>query len=493
MRNQPLKSLSVFLCLLLSIGAANGQVISSMNFKQNAIQLGYASWNVIGLSMSFPEVIPYLNNTLFITRLNASVFNLDYNSLFYQSMHVPKGYKYNCSSTIYGANVSCTLDLALNSTLLNQMNKYFYYNTYFYTLDLGYDMEKSNFSASKYFSNFKAEMNLFSSDAINIELVDYGDQMGTIYNRTYNVFNFTSDVNIIYNGYGMSLTGPGITQNADTSWVSQIATLCNTYYMTFTFRCIIFPNSSQATISNILNESSSGDFLRKRLLDASGKTLDLAAYYVGINDIRLTNDSGINGVTNSFAAALWALDISLEFAAMSGYFMSFFNPLIASNHSIFGPGPDFNPTAIYYGLLFAVYALQGLPTIFKTTIVGGTSQNIKAYGIEIYYDYRVLIINKDTNPNITGVVEVTLDYPDGMRCLYLSAPDLSSTSNITFAGMYFVGNNSNYVGAFHYLDFYPSPSQMYSISLNYSQAVVCSQIPSPSYNNIPRGRSSSSF
>jgi len=33
--------------------------------------------------------------------------------------------------------------------------------------------------------------------------------------------------------------------------------------------------------------------------------------YTGINDIRLTTGEGVDGLTNSFAAALWALDITL--------------------------------------------------------------------------------------------------------------------------------------------------------------------------------------
>lgn len=86
-------------------------------------------------------------------------------------------------------------------------------------------------------------------------------------------------------------------------------------------------------------------------------------YYVGISEIRLTNDSGVHGVTNSFAAALWALDISVEFASMGGYFINFYNPLTPSNQSVFGAGPGFEPGAIFYGSLFAVMALRDGPRI----------------------------------------------------------------------------------------------------------------------------------
>jgi len=40
---------------------------------------------------------------------------------------------------------------------------------------------------------------------------------------------------------------------------------------------------------------------------------------MGINDIKLTTGNGVDGVTNTFAAALWAIDIIMEFAMMNGY------------------------------------------------------------------------------------------------------------------------------------------------------------------------------
>jgi hypothetical protein len=50
--------------------------------------------------------------------------------------------------------------------------------------------------------------------------------MGTIYNRTYTATNFVSDVNLIYNSfYGAYCNGPGISENADSSWISQLDTL----------------------------------------------------------------------------------------------------------------------------------------------------------------------------------------------------------------------------------------------------------------------------
>lgn len=161
----------------------------------------------------------------------------------------------------------------------------------------------------------------------------------------------------------------------------------------------------------------------------------------------MTNDSGIHGVTNSFAAALWALDISMEFAVLSGSYINFYNTLLPSNESVLGPEPTFGPSSIYYGILFAAYALRGQPTIALTTITAGTSSNVKMYGLNNYGgNYRVLIINKDTNPNISGTVDIKLPFTEGIRCVYLSAPTLDETANITFGNLSFVSNSTNYVG-----------------------------------------------
>jgi hypothetical protein len=48
-------------------------------------------------------------------------------------------------------------------------------------------------------------------------------------------------------------------------------------------------------------------------------------YYVGINDIRLVDGNGVDGVTNTFAAAIWALDIAISLASIGGSFINFHN------------------------------------------------------------------------------------------------------------------------------------------------------------------------
>lgn len=38
---------------------------------------------------------------------------------------------------------------------------------------------------------------------------------------------------------------------------------------------------------------------------------DFSKLWLGINDIKLTTGNGVDGLTNTFAAAIWAVDIAL--------------------------------------------------------------------------------------------------------------------------------------------------------------------------------------
>lgn len=245
---------SSLLILLLAVLPVRSSILSRIDFTQNTIATTYPYYNTVGISMYLNEIIPYLNHSVFISRTKLSMFDSSFHNIFYQSIHVPRGYKYNCSSAIYGGNVTCTLDLALNSTIISQMNNYLYNYANSYGADLGLDLEKSNFTTtSNYYKNFKTYFNLFSWDYINLELLDYGDLAATIYNCTYTVTNFISDISSIQNNYGIYITGPGITQLASNTWVAQLQYITYNFYVVFTFRCIVFLNTSQATIPNLLS------------------------------------------------------------------------------------------------------------------------------------------------------------------------------------------------------------------------------------------------
>jgi hypothetical protein len=73
-----------------------------------------------------------------------------------------------------------------------------------------------------------------------------------------------------------------------------------------------------------MNDTYVDAYIKKRLTQPNGTYNDPRNYKYGFNDIRLTDTVGIDGVTNSFAAALWALDFSLNFMSIRGYLLSFY-------------------------------------------------------------------------------------------------------------------------------------------------------------------------
>lgn len=62
--------------------------------------------------------------------------------------------------------------------------------------------------------------------------------------------------------------------------------------------------------------------------------------------------NGVDGVTNSMASAIWALDFMLE-CARFGLNRVLINVDLDSNslQGPFGPGPNYQPRPMYYSLL----------------------------------------------------------------------------------------------------------------------------------------------
>ena len=139
MKNFHLRNAVIILFALLLI-VTQSQVLAKLNFS-SIISLGsYINYSGIGITFDFITLIPYLNSTLLRGYLkNSQVYgSSDY--LFIQNIHMPLGYKYGCASTLFGwLAVNCTLDISLNSTLINNMNVFFQTAQYMGT-SLGWDI-----------------------------------------------------------------------------------------------------------------------------------------------------------------------------------------------------------------------------------------------------------------------------------------------------------------------------------------------------------------
>jgi hypothetical protein len=305
------------LLLLLLVLPINNQSLSVADFVYNVTSTTIkTTYNSVGLSMYLQDTYPYFGNALFQRSINISLLYGKYINGFYQSYHVPVGYKYNCTASLFNVTnsslINCTVDLAANTTTLTLMNNFFNNYGNYFGVDLGWDMQRANFSnkTGAYYLNFRKYQLLFSSARINMEAADFGDQLSSQLGSNFTVSTFINHLGFIKSYYtGLYFTGPGITQNADSSWIAQLSTI-NANNCVFTFRFILFLNSSLATISNLLNDTYSKGFIDSVLVHANGSRINMAQYAIGINEMRITNDSGIDGITNSFAAALWAIDIA---------------------------------------------------------------------------------------------------------------------------------------------------------------------------------------
>lgn len=111
---------AIFSMLLLAKIVSNA-LLSSVNFATYSSCSDYSVFsNPVGMTMDFPTVSQYFNDQLFQRYiLNSNIYG-NWNSNFRQYIHVPVGYKYNCTlvAEIGGNNTSnCTYDLK-NNTLL---------------------------------------------------------------------------------------------------------------------------------------------------------------------------------------------------------------------------------------------------------------------------------------------------------------------------------------------------------------------------------------
>jgi hypothetical protein len=287
---------------------------------------------------------------------------------------------------------------------------------------------------------------------------------------------------------------PGLTPAASKEWymdISNIAYQCGI----FTVRSTVFPDTTKLTIENLLSETYTSEFIKNRfIVNGTSFTSTLSYYMTSMSDVRLVEAyEGVNGLTNSFAAAIWAIEFTMEWIIKGGFHISYFNPIGSpSFQSIFGQAPYFQPTALYYGHLMAIIINNFQPWIMIPTVVSGTSSKIKAYGFDNYGYYAVLILNKDTSPSANGTVDVKISYTTGIRCMYLSAPSLSSTSGISLNGYTFTSNSSYPQGEFVMKTILVGSNGMYSVPLNYSEVVYCKSITAKTYYAFPRYSSTSS-
>lgn len=122
------------------------------------------------------------------------------------------------------------------------------------------------------------------------------------------------------------------------------------------------------------------------------------------------NGSGIDGVTNSFAAGLWWIEFIME-AAIIGLYEISIDGTMRDNYyqSIWKLDQGkYEPTVFYYASMLANLAgSEG--TFIIPSLTGGISHKIKTWAFESAFLMKILILNKDMNSSLSGKVLINVE------------------------------------------------------------------------------------
>lgn len=149
---------------------------------------------------------------------------------------------------------------------------------------------------------------------------------------------------------------------------------------------------------------------------------------------------------------MWLIDFVLECSLYQLYDLHMDGSLKANNYQgILGPGPDFEPQALYYGMIFSSLMMTDTPALVLPLVTAGTSSNIKIWGLESTFEVHIVVINKDTDPTLDSSVLIQIRSAETSRlsCIYLEAPSLDSKADeMTIGGHKYVAGNATPTGTY---------------------------------------------
>ncbi|HWD86860.1 MAG TPA: glycosyl hydrolase family 79 C-terminal domain-containing protein [Mucilaginibacter sp.] len=143
---------------------------------------------------------------------------------------------------------------------------------------------------------------------------------------------------------------------------------------------------------------------------------------------------GKQGVSDTFSATLWALDLMWTIAANNGQGINFHGgELVYSPISVSSSG-QCTPNAVYYAMLAFKYGASG-GTIIPVNISNNTNGlNYTAYAsYKNGSGYSMTIINKEQKKGVSVTVNAGKNV-NSIDILRLTAPAFDSKTGITFAG-----------------------------------------------------------
>jgi hypothetical protein len=161
-----------------------------------------------------------------------------------------------------------------------------------------------------------------------------------------------------------------------------------------------------------------------------------------VSEMNSVDCSGISGISDTFASALWVMDGMFHLASVGvdgvnifsdegDSFDLFYFTTTSAPYHISSIAPE------YYGVLVFQQATQDGAKLLPVTLT--TSSNISVWAtIDASNTVRVLVINKDQSAS--GNVSVTLTGFGNGTLSKLVAPSVSSKTGVTWAGQTFDGS-----------------------------------------------------
>ena len=146
---------------------------------------------------------------------------------------------------------------------------------------------------------------------------------------------------------------------------------------------------------------------------------------------------GKQGVSDTFAAALWALDFMWQVAAANGQGINFHGGSLGPKNLYYSPVLNINGNFVampeYYAMLAFSYASDGA-RVLPVTISKTSNYNCTAYAsAKTSGEFDITLINKDLNTDILFTINLSKPATSA-SIMRLSAPGISATGGVTFAG-----------------------------------------------------------
>jgi len=197
-----------------------------------------------------------------------------------------------------------------------------------------------------------------------------------------------------------------------------------------------------------------------------------------IGEMNSVDNGGLEGASDAFSSALWAIDTMFEFANVgvdgvnwNGISDSIYSPF-NFNATWNGQGETYTLTKVnplYYGMLFFQDATPNGSRLLPVSVQSGP--NVKVWATEdAQGTIRVAIINKDES--FSGNVAITVPGYGTAQAERLEAPSYLSKAGVTFNGQTFDGSvDGNLVGTATPLQVAPSDN-VYTVSVEPTSAML---------------------